>query len=105
MNQIQIHVITYPAQMCSLLKLITLFPRPHAIEGVTLSSCTTENRSKVPLIIYVRMILASFDLPYVRVRKIFQTPPPYSCVRFHFVFQHDKILLEKYQLNYIRLYV
>jgi hypothetical protein len=43
------------------------------------------------------MILAIFDLPYphVRVRKIFQTPPPNSYVRFHFVFRHNKILLER----------
>ena len=46
---------------------------------------------------YVRMILAFLTPPYphVRVRKIFQTSPPYSCVRFHLVFQHNKMLLEK----------
>ena len=47
------------------------------------------------------MILAIFDLPpfpHVRVRKIFQTHPPYSYVRFDFVFQHNK-MLEKDQLH------
>ena len=37
--------------------------------------------------------------PHVRVCKIFQTPLPYSYVRFHFVFQHNKMLLEKDQLH------
>ena len=43
------------------------------------------------------MILEIVDPPYphVRVRKIFETPPPYSYVRFHFVFQHNKMLLER----------
>jgi hypothetical protein len=47
------------------------------------------------------MIFAIVDLPYVSVdlRKIFQTPPPYSYVRLHFVFQHNKMLLEKDQLH------
>ena len=51
-------------------------------------------RNKVKFINYVRIILAIFHLtyPHVRVRKIFQTPPPYSYVRFHFVFQHNKML-------------
>ena len=54
---------------------------------------------KEPFIDYVRMILAIFDPPRVRVRKIFQTAPPYSYVKFHFVFQHNKMLLEKDQLH------
>ena len=43
------------------------------------------------------MILEIFYPPYphVSVRKIFQTPPPYSYV----VFQHNKMLLEKDQLH------
>ena len=47
------------------------------------------------------MILEIFNLPnpHLRVRKIFQIPPPYSHVRFHFVFQHNKMLLEKDQLH------
>ena len=50
---------------------------------------------------YVRMILAVFYPlhPQVRVRKIFQTPPSYSNVKFHLVFQHNKMLLEKDQLH------
>ena len=54
-----------------------------------------------PFINYVRMILAIFDpsYPHVRVRKVFQTPPPYSYVRFHLIFQHNKMLLEKDQLH------
>ena len=46
------------------------------------------------------MILAIFDPPFlhVRVRKIFQTPPPYSYVGFHFVFQHNE-MLEKDKLH------
>ena len=50
---------------------------------------------------YVRMILAMFDTSYppVRVRKIFETPPPYSDVRIHLVFLHNKMLLEKDQLH------
>jgi hypothetical protein len=45
------------------------------------------------------MILAIVDppCPNVRVRKIFQTPLPYSYVIFHFVFQNNKMLLEKDQ--------
>ena len=31
---------------------------------------------------------------HVSVRTIFQTPPPYSYIGFHFVFQHNKMLLE-----------
>ena len=47
------------------------------------------------------MILAIFDPPYphVSVRKIFQTPPPYSYVRFNLVFQQNKMLLENDQLH------
>ena len=55
-----------------------------------------------PFINYIRVILASFDplpYPHVIVRKIFQTPPLYSYVRFHFVSQHKKMLLEKDQLH------
>ena len=50
---------------------------------------------------YVSKILPIFDPPYphVSVRKISQTPPPYSYVRFHLVFQHNKMLLEKDQLH------
>ena len=51
---------------------------------------------KRPFINYVRIILTIFDPP---PSKIFQTPPPYSYVRFHFVFQHNKMLLEKNQLH------
>ena len=42
---------------------------------------------------YVSTILAIFDhsYPYAEARKIFQIPP-YSYVRFHFVFQHNKII-------------
>ena len=41
-----------------------------------------------PFINYVSMILAIFytPTPHVSVGKIFQTPPPYSYVRFYFVF-------------------
>ena len=41
--------------------------------------------TKGPIINYVSMILAILDppLPHVRICKIFQTPPPYSYVRFH----------------------
>ena len=47
------------------------------------------------------MILAIFDPPYrhVSVSNIFQTRPPYSYVRFNLVFQHNKMLLEKDQLD------
>ena len=38
-------------------------------------------------------------LPPCKGRKISQTPPPYSYVRFHLVFQHNKMLLEKDQLH------
>ena len=39
------------------------------------------------------MILAIFDpLPHVRERNIFQTPPPYSYVRFYLVFQCNEML-------------
>ena len=56
-----------------------------------------------PFINYVRIILAILDSPYprVRVHKIFQIPPAYSYVRFHFVFQYryNKMLLEMDQLH------
>ena len=54
-----------------------------------------------PFINYVSMILAIFGppFPHVSVRKIFKTPSPYSYVIFHFVFQHNKLLLEKDQLH------
>ena len=57
--------------------------------------------AKGTFINYVRIILAIFDppTPMLRVRKIFQTPPPYSYVRFYLVFQHNKMLLEKDQLH------
>ena len=46
------------------------------------------------------MILDIFTpLPHVRVRKIFQTPPPYSYESFHLGFHHNKMLLEKDQLQ------
>ena len=53
--------------------------------------------TKGPFINYVSMILAIFDPPYphLSARNIFQTPPPYSYVRFHLIFQHNKMLLEK----------
>ena len=35
---------------------------------------------------------------HVSVRKILQTPPPYSYVRFHLVFQRNE-MLEKDQLH------
>ena len=56
---------------------------------------------KASFINYVRMILAIFDhlYPHVRVRKIFQIPPPYSYVKFHLVFQHNTMLLKKDQLH------
>ena len=46
------------------------------------------------------MIMAIFGSPYphVSVRNIFQTRPPYSYVRFHLVFQHNKMLLKKEQI-------
>jgi hypothetical protein len=56
---------------------------------------------KGPFINYVTMILAIFDhtYPHVRICKIFLTPPPYSYIRFHFIFQHNKMLLEKDNLH------
>ena len=45
------------------------------------------------------MVIFDPPTPHVRLRKIFQTPLPYSYVRFHFVFQHNKMLLEKDQLH------
>ena len=59
----------------------------------------TKSSSQGLFINYVRMILAIFDPPLYPHVRIFQTPPPYSYVRFHFVFQHNKMLLEKDQLH------
>ena len=66
-----------------------------------LRSHDVTSRHKGPLIYYVSMILAVFYPPYlhVSVRKIFHTPAPYSYVRFHLVFQHYKMSLEKDQLH------
>ena len=54
-----------------------------------------------PFINCVRMTLEIFDplYPHVSVREIFQTPSSYSYVGFHFVFQHNKMFLEKDQLH------
>jgi hypothetical protein len=47
---------------------------------------------------YVRMDLT--PLPKVRVCRDFSNPsPPYSYVKFQFVFQHNKMLLVKEQLH------
>ena len=49
------------------------------------------------------MILAIFDpLPPCKGMQDFSNPSPYSFVRFHFVFQHNKMLLEKDQLGYTK---
>jgi hypothetical protein len=67
--------------------------RMHRLEGAV-----KEYRGS--FINYVRMILAIFDpLPHVRVCKTFQTPPLYSYVRFHLVFQRNKTMLENDQLH------
>ena len=67
-----------------------------------MTHCVTLVSLSLSFINYVRMVLAIFDplpYPHVRVRKIYQTPPPYSYLRFHLVFQHNKMLLEKDQLH------
>ena len=61
---------------------------------IYLSPCAMNSYHKGPFINNVKIILAIFD-PHVRVRKILRTSLPYSYVKFHFVFRHNKMLLEK----------
>ena len=51
---------------------------------ITLSRRTAIYQSIAEVINYVRMILAIFAPRSLHGGKIFQTPPPYSYVRFHF---------------------
>ena len=41
-----------------------------------------------------------YPLPHVRVRKIFQTLPSLFLRKIYFVFQHNKMKLEKNQLHF-----